>query len=375
MTSILRTAAPALLAAGLALAASAAFAQNKIVIGYQLPLSGDNSQYGTLFKNSANLALGDFNKAGKLKGSTVEIRYEDSKSDAKEGVNIAKKFADDPAIVGVLGDFNSTVSMAAGQVYAQQKLPQLSQTASHPDFLKISDWQFRNITTMDIESPFIAKWLAENGLKKYAVVAIQNDWGLSAVKAFTEAAKAAGTQITSTEFFNPGNRDFRSIITKQSRDKPDAIVMFMFYEEGASFLQQRTQLGVRTPIYGASSMYAPKLIELAGPSADGVKFPTTFVASNPAPKVKAFVDDYKKHYSAEPSMFAAQAFDATNIMLDAIVAAGPNPTRQKVRDALAATKGFPGVTGDTTFDPKTREPSKGLTRMEVRSGAFTVVAK
>jgi branched-chain amino acid transport system substrate-binding protein len=74
-------------------------------------------------------------------------------------------------------------------------------------------------------------------------------------------------------------------------------------------------------------------------------------------------------------MFAAQAFDATNIMLDAIVAAGPNPTRQKVRDALAATKGFPGVTGDTTFDPKTREPSKGLTRMEVNAGAFTVVAK
>jgi hypothetical protein len=180
MTSILRTALPTVLAAALGLAASAALAQNKIVIGYQLPLSGDNSQYGTLFKNSANLALEDFNKAGKLKGGTVEIRYEDSKSDAKEGVNIAKKFADDPAVVGVLGDFNSTVSMAAGQVYAQQKVPQLSQTASHPDFLKISDWQFRNITTMEIESPFIAKWLAENGLKKYAVVAIQNDWGLSA---------------------------------------------------------------------------------------------------------------------------------------------------------------------------------------------------
>ena len=71
MTSILRRALPTVLAAALGLAATAALAQNKIVIGYQLPLSGDNSQYGTLFKNSATLALEDFNKAGKLKGSTV----------------------------------------------------------------------------------------------------------------------------------------------------------------------------------------------------------------------------------------------------------------------------------------------------------------
>src|ERR1019366_9483309 len=128
---------------------TAAFAQNKtIVIGYQLPLTGDNSQYGTMCKNSAQMALEEFNKSGKLPGAGVEIKFEDSKSDAKEGVNIAKKFSDDASLVGVIGDFNSTVSMAAGQVYAQQKVPQLSQTASHPDFLKISDWQFRNITTM-----------------------------------------------------------------------------------------------------------------------------------------------------------------------------------------------------------------------------------
>jgi branched-chain amino acid transport system substrate-binding protein len=72
-------------------------------------------------------------------------------------------------------------------------------------------------------------------------------------------------------------------------------------------------------------------------------------------------------------MFAAQAYDATNIMLNAVVAAGPNPTRQKVRDALAATRNFAGVTGDTTFDAKTREPSKTLTRMEIVDGKFKVL--
>jgi branched-chain amino acid transport system substrate-binding protein len=360
---------------GLALAAAAtvAGAQGKIAIGYQLPLTGDNSQYGTMFKNSAQMALEEFNKSGKLKGATVEIKFEDSKSDAKEGVNIAKKFSDDASIVGVIGDFNSTVSMAAGQVYAQQKVPQLSQTASHPDFLKISDWQFRNITTMAIESPFIAKWLADAKLKKYAVVAIQNDWGQTAVQNFTDAVKKNGNEIVDTEFFNPGNRDFRSILTKISRNKPDAIVLFMFYEESSSLLQQRLQMNIKTPIYSASPSYEPKLLQLAGPAANGVLLPTTFVADNPDPKVKSFVDGYKSRYNADPSMFAAQAYDATNIMLNAIVAAGPNPTRQKVRDALAATRNFAGVTGDTTFDPKTREPSKTLTRMEIVDGKFKVL--
>src|ERR1035437_8014472 len=307
--TMIRKLIPALLGLALGAMATVAAAQGKIAIGYQLPLTGDTSQYGIMFKNSAQMALEEFNKSGKLKGATVEIKFEDSKSDAKEGVNIAKKFSDDPSIVGVIGDFNSTVSMAAGQVYAQQKV---SQTASHPDFLKISDWQFRNITTMAIESPFIAKWLDQDKLKKYAVVAIQNDWGQTAVQNFTDAVKKNGDEVVDTEFFNPGNRDFRSILTKISRDKPDAIVLFMFYEESSSLLQQRLQMNIKTPIYSASPSYEPKLRQLAGPAANGVFLPTTFVADNPDPKVKSFVEGYRTRYGSEPSMFAAQAYDATN---------------------------------------------------------------
>jgi branched-chain amino acid transport system substrate-binding protein len=361
------------LAIGLCAFASLASAQNEIAVGYQLPLTGDNSQYGTLFKNSADMALEQFNASGKLPGTKVVIKYEDSKSDAKEGVNIARKFSDDAHILGVIGDFNSTVSMAAGQIYAEQHVPQLSQSASHPDFLKISDWQFRNITTMAVESPFIAKWMAQNNLKHYAVIGIQNDWGQSSVKNFSEEAATLGNEVVDTEFFNPGNRDFRSILTKVARSKPDAIVLFMFYEEAASFLQQRAQMNVQTVVYGGSPLYEPKLLQLAGPAANGLMMPSTFVAQSADASVKAYVEGYRQRYGSEPSMFAAQAYDATNIMLDAIVAAGPEPTRAKVRDALAATHDYPGVTGVTTFDPITREVTKQLNRMIVSDGAYKVI--
>lgn len=363
----------ALFALAISTSASVTQAQNKVAIGYQLPLTGDNSMYGTLFKNSADMAVEEFNKSGRMPGTTVVIKYEDSKSDAKEGVNIARKFTDDASIVGVLGDFNSTVSMASAQIYARQKMPQMSPSASHPNFLKISDWQFRNITTMDVESPYLAKWMADNGMKRYAVVGIQNDWGQSAIKAFKESATSMGNEVVAAEFFNPGNRDFRSILTKISRTNPDVILVFMFYEEAASFLQQRMQMNIKAPVFSSTPLYEPKLLELAGPAANGLTLPSTFVVDNPDPKVKAYVDGYKKRYGSEPSMFAAQGYDVANIMLSAIAAAGPNPTRQTVRDALAKTTDFPGVTGATTFDPVTREVKKNFTRLQVIDGKFKVI--
>lgn len=352
------------------------FAQNKAVaIGYQAPLTGENAQYGILFRNSATMAVEAFNKSGKLPGVTIVLKFEDSKGDAKDGVNIAKKFVDDTQIVGVLGDFSSTVSMAAAQVYKEAKMPQLSQTASHPDYVKISEWQFRNITTQAYEGPFVARWAMGNPkLKKFAIVGIQNDWGQSAVKNFVDGVKANGGEVVSTEFFNPGTRDFRAILTKVARERPDAVYMAMFYEDGAAFLQQRLQMGVKMPVFATSSLYSPKVIELAGPAANELFLSSTFMKEDASPNVQAYVKEYTARYKSDPDQFSAQAFDATNIMLDAIVrAGGAGATRQKVRDALAATKNFPGVTGNTTFDPVTREPSKTLARMQIRDGKFVAV--
>ncbi|WP_320171678.1 ABC transporter substrate-binding protein [Maridesulfovibrio sp.] len=355
------------------LLASTAQADKTIMLGYTLPLTGSHAQYGEVFRNSAKLQLDKFNKSGKLKGATVEITYEDSKSDPKEAINIARKFVDNEKIVGVLGDFTSTVSMAAGRVYGMEGMPQLSQTASHPDFTKVGNYQFRNITTQAYEGPFVAKWATGLGFKKFAIIAIQNDWGISAAEYFAKGLKELGGEVTAIEYFNPGNRDFRSILTKVERDKPEAIYLCMMYEEGSMVLQQRRQLGIKTPVFGTSSLYSPKLLELAGESSEGLMLSTTFMCDSPDPNVVEFVEAYKAAYGSEPNMFAGQAYDAVGIMLDAIAKVGPDVTRSSLRDALAQTKDYPGVTGSTTFDPETREPVKGLARLEVKNGSFVLV--
>lgn len=356
-------------------AAGTASAADKICLGYSLPLTGEHAQYGEVFRNSAKLRLAAFNQSGVLPVE-VEIKYEDSKSDPKEARNIATKFLDDECIVGVIGDFTSTVSMAAGRVYAKGKMPQLSQTASHPDYAKVSKYQFRNITTQAFEGPFVANWANEMNFKTFAIISIQNDWGISVAENFAAAVKANGGKVTSIEYFNPGMRDYRSILTKISRDKPEVIYAGMMYEEGAMLMQQVKQLGIQSTIFATSSVYSPKTLELAGDAANGLYLSTTFMPTSPEPHVQNFVKEYEAAYEASPNMFAAQAFDAVGIMLEAVVRAynnDPKVTRESVRDELAATKDFKGVTGSTTFDPETREPVKSLARMQVKDGSFALV--
>ena len=352
----------------LALPISAA-AEGPVYLGYQLPLTGNTAQYGQDFKTAAEIALKDFNASGKLK-VPVEIIFEDSRSDAKEGVAIARKFVDDDRIVAALGDFTSTVSMAAAQVYKRAEMAQLSQTASHPDFAKISEWQFRNITTQAQEGVYNADWMNEQGLKKIAVIAEQTDWGQSVVKDFAEKVKANGGEVVFTEFFNRGLPDFRSIITKIERAKPDAIYTGFFYEDGAQFLKQMKQLSVETPVYSTSAAYNQKLVELAGPAAEGLFLTVTFLPNSESDHVKTFVDEWKAaREGAEPGQFPAQAYDAVNIMLEAVARAYPDVSRQNVRDELAKTKDFPGVTGVTSFD-ENGEALKQLTKATVTDGQF-----
>ncbi len=349
-----------------------AFAEDPILIGYQLPLTGNTAQYGQDFKTAAEIALKDFNASGVLP-VPVEIIFEDSRSDAKEGVAIARKFVDNDKIVAVIGDFTSTVSMAAAQVYKRAGMAQLSQTASHPDYAKISEWQFRNITTQAQEGEYNADWMLDKGYKKIAVIAEQTDWGQSVTKTFNEKIEEGGGEIVFSEFFNRGLPDFRSIITKIERAKPDAVYTGFFYEDGAQFMKQMKQLGVDIPVHSTSAAYNQKLIELAGPASEGLYLTATFLPSSDKENVKDFVAKWKEQRDgAEPGQFPAQAFDAVNIMLEAIVRAYPDVTRASVRDALLETKDFPGVTGDTSFD-EDGEALKKLTKATVKDGVYTQI--
>ena len=317
-----------LLAIAATLVAARAGAETPVIrVGYQLPLTGGTAQYGQDFRNAAEIALDRFNTSGKP--FRVEIVFEDSRSESRDGIAIARKFVDDKSIVAVLGDFTSGVSMASGQVYAHAGMPQLSQTASAPDYTKISKWQFRNITTQAQEGPYNADWLVAKGYKRVAVIAEQSDWGQSVVPNFEDALRRPRRRGGVQRILQPRPAGFPPDHHQdRARRSPTSIYAGFFYEDAAQFLKQMKQLGVTIPVHSTSAAYNQQLLTLAGADAEGLHLTATFLPSSPEPRVQDFVAAWKaKTGQAEPGQFPAQAYDAVNILLAAIDArlAGRHP--------------------------------------------------
>lgn len=338
-----------------------------VAIGLSAPLTSDYAQYGESFKNAATLAVNAFNAKGKIQVKLVAM---DSKADPKEAANIAQNFVGDKSIVAVMGDFTSTSSMAAAPIYQRAKLVQLSPTASHPDFTKHGDFIFRNIVTQEIEGRFIARYAYETlGFKKAATIYIQNDWGIAANDNFVQGFKELGGEVLISEKFNPGTKDFANLLTKIREAKPDVLYLGAMYTEAALIAQQARKLNLNVPMIGTGSLYSEKLLELGGDAVEGIYCASAFYPKDPRPEVQAFVNEYKAAYGAEPNMFAAQAYDAANLLL-AVIEQGVTD-RVQFRDALAGIKDFQGVTGLTNFNAN-RDVVKDMAKMQVKDGQFTL---
>jgi branched-chain amino acid transport system substrate-binding protein len=169
-----------------------------IYIGVSGPITGPNAQYGAQWKKGFDLALEEINGSGGINNRPLAYDFEDSQSDPKQSVIIAQKFVADPRIVVELGDFSSTASMAASQIYQRGGLVQFGFTNSHPDFTKAGgDYTWSNSVTQAQESPALADFaITTLGFKKLAVFQLNNDWGVSTNDLFAKRVTELGGTIT-----------------------------------------------------------------------------------------------------------------------------------------------------------------------------------
>ena len=189
---------------------------------------------------------------------------EDSQADPKEAILIAQKFVSDPRVLAVVGDFNSSASMAAAEIYNDGGLVQISPTASHPDFTKKGEYIFRAGTTQSMEGAFLARWAVQDlGHKKISTIYVNNDWGLVANKVFADTAKQLGADVSNQEAFIPGDKDFTAIITKIKEAKPDLVFLATQWEDAALIATQMKTLGFKVDLMGPGSLSTAKLVKNA----------------------------------------------------------------------------------------------------------------
>jgi branched-chain amino acid transport system substrate-binding protein len=178
-----------------------------ITIGVSGPLTGQNAQYGAQWKKGFDLALEQVSKTG-VKGRRLQYVFEDSQADPRQTVAIAQKFVSDPKIVVELGDFSSTASMASSSIYQRAGLAQFGFTNSHPKFTQGGDFIWSNSVSQADEQPRLAKYAADLGFKKLAVLYLNTDWGRASQYLFSEAAKGNGAGIVASEGYQPEEKDF-----------------------------------------------------------------------------------------------------------------------------------------------------------------------
>ena len=352
-------------------AAPAARSAEPIRIAPSAPMTGNYAEYGQNFQRAIGIAVEWINAAGGIKGRPIVIEAGDSKGDPKEAAALAQKFTSDNTIVAEIGDFTSTACMSAQPIYDRAGMVQLSPTSSHPEFAPKSQWSFGIVGTQAGEGPFMAKYAVQKlAKKKIAILYINNDWGIATKDYFEKAAKDMGAEIVAIESFFERDKDFTGVLTKLRGTKPDALFIPAMYNEGALISKQREKLGWNdVAVLGPGSLFSPKLLEIGGSAVEGLHTSTIFFDKDPRPEVQKFVKSFESKYNVAPNMFAAVAFDSISILADAIKKAGTD--RKAIRDELAKTKDFPGLTGKITFTER-RDVIKDYRYLVVKDGHWAL---
>lgn len=341
---------------------------DEIKIGLIGPLTGDTATYGISTKNGVEVAIDEFNDDGGIDGKNIELLPEDTRGEQSEAASAASKLIQQDNVVGIVGGTISSETMTAGPIANDENTVMISSSSTAAGVPDIGDFIFRNCLSDEVQAVQLAEYAVnELGYGNLAIMYTNNDYGLSVKDAFEKKAREL-SEVVAIETFNDGENDFRAQLTKIKGKSPDAIYVAGYYTEAAKIAQQARDQELDVAILGADGFYSPKLIELGGRAVEGVVFTAGFFTDDPAENVQSFVKAYKEKFNEEPDMFAAQAYDAAKILLTAIQNAD-SLDGEDIKNAMAQTKDFPGVTGKTSFT-ENGDAVKDILILKVEGGKF-----
>ncbi len=343
----------------------------EIKIGTIGPLTGDVATYGISTKNGVEIAVDQVNENGGINGKKVVLISEDTRGDQTEAANAASKLIERDKVVAIVGGVISAETMTAGPIANDAGVVMISSSSTAQGVPEIGDYIFRNCLSDEVQAVQLAEFAAtELGLKRFAIMFTNNDYGLSLKNAFEGKAKEIA-EVVGIETYNDGEKDFRAQLTKLKGANPDALYIAGYYTEAAKIAQQAKEQGLEVQLLGADGFYSPVLIELGGGAVDGAVFTAGFFTDDPSENAQNFVKAYMEKFNEEPDMFAAQAYDAAMILLTALKNTD-GQGGEALQQAMLNTKDFPGITGVTSFT-EVGDAIKDIIILKVENGKFVKI--
>jgi branched-chain amino acid transport system substrate-binding protein len=318
-------------------------------IGVALPLTGSSAEYGEQLKNGANLAVELVNDAGGIDGKDVVTVIKDDKSDPKESTSVASSFGTDQSILAVVGHFNSSSTLAAAPNYNKNKLVTVAPASSSPNVTDAGDYIYRVITSDAFQAEYVNDWSAEEGFETAAVIYDQTDFGTGLKEVYTERAAENGIDVVNSESFVAGQtKDFSTILTKVKQNNPDVIFIGGLANDAATIVKQARNAGIESVFIGVDSLYSETLITLGEESVEGLLLPGFYDPNSDREATQEFIEKYKEKYGENPGAYAAYAFDAASVIIEAFKEGAT--TREDVKEKLSDLENYEGVTGILAFD-------------------------
>ncbi len=329
-----------------------------IKIATQSPLSGDQSVVGVDIKNGA--ALGLTQLAGPLKdmGFDVQLAPFDDMANPDTGVANAKQIVADPAILCVVGHYNSGVQIPSSEVYHSAGLANVSPANTNPTVTTRGYPEVNRIVGRDdVQGVVGADFAATKGVKSVFVIHDKTAYGQGIAEFFKQEAAAKGMTVAGFEGTEE-KANFDPVITPIMASNPDAVYFGGMYSQAAVLFKQARDRGYTGMFLSDDGFNSSDAAKIGGQSLlDGAgSFYST--VSGPAsvyPDTAKFITDFKAAFGHDPQPFGAQSYDSMGICLKAIEnaakdASGEVPTRAAVTSAVRALKDYKGITGTYNFN-------------------------
>jgi branched-chain amino acid transport system substrate-binding protein len=342
-----------------------------IKVGEYASLTGKEATFGISSHEGTLLAAEQINAAGGVLGKKIELLTEDDLSKAGEPATVVNKLISRDNVVAVLGEVASSRSLEAAPICQQNKIPMISPSSTNPKVTETGDFIFRVCFIDPFQGTVMANFATKTlKAKKVAVFTdVKSDYSKGLAKYFKQGFLANGGTLTDELDFNGGDKDFKAQLTTIKAANPDAVFVPGYYTDVALICIQAKELGLNVPLFGGDGWESDQLVKIGGDAVEGDYFSTHYAPDIATEQSRNFVAAYQKRFAGKtPDAMAALGFDSAMILADALKRAG-STDGPKVRDALAATKDFDGVTGKTTINEK-RDATKPAVILQVQGGKF-----
>lgn len=342
---------------------------NTLLVGEVGSMTGPEATFGQSTHKGIVLAMDEINAAGGIKGRKLRVKTIDDQGKPEEAVTAVKALITRDKVVAILGEVASSISLAMAPQAQMLKTPMISPSSTNTKVTEQGDYIFRVCFIDPFQGEVMAKFAYETlGVARVAVLRdVASDYSVGLGDEFVSTYRKLGGEIVGDESYRKGDVDFRAQLTSMKDKGAGAIFVPGYYNDVGLVAQQARALGLAVPLLGGDGWDSPKLYEVGGKALEGSYFSNHYSVEDPSPRIKSFVEAYKKRFGGEvPDGLAAQGYDAMMVLGEALKRAADDSS-EALRDAIAATTNFDGVTGNITMDAN-RNAQKPAVVLKVGEG-------